>query len=199
VIGQSLWTIPPAAIARTGLIVVPEIAPFPGLDKVGPGDGIEDILWGRLTLIIVPGGILAEVGAGRLACAGRESAGQNASLCRIGVLARYFYVVIRNGSVHKIPLELLPGRSWFDDGGGEVLSVLHHQLYDTVLITMECVRDIDEDGFIAYAGKFHLVAFQHYDGKYPLVAGISTLVTSLDDNAHSGYAFEAVCRHDDAI
>jgi len=188
-----------AATARTGLIVVPEITPFPGLDKVGPGDGVEDILWGRLTLIIIPGGILAEVGAGRLACAGWEGPGQNASLRRGGILPGYFYIVIRHRGVHKIPLELLPGRSRFDNGGGEVLGVLHHQLYDTVLITMECIGDIDEDGFIAYAGKLYLVAFQHYDGEYALVAGISTLVTSLDDNAHGGYAFEAVCRHDDAI
>jgi hypothetical protein len=64
---------------------------------------------------------------------------------------------------------------------------------------MEGVGNVEEHGLIAYAGELDLVTFEHYDGEYPLIAGIGALVTSFYYDAHGGNAFQAVCRHDDTI
>jgi len=67
------------------------------------------------------------------------------------------------------------------------------------LITMQGVGDIGQNGFIAYAGKLHLVAFDHDKGENALVIGVGAVIVSFYDDAHGGDASEAVGCHDDPV
>src|SRR5436305_1249358 len=122
-----------------GLVVVPEITSFPGLDKVGPGEGVEDILWWGLPLVGVSGGALSQIGGGCFAGVGREAPGQNPSFGGIGILAGYFYVVVGDPGVDKVAFELFACGAWLDDRCRQVLGVSHHKLYYTVLVAPECI------------------------------------------------------------
>src|ERR1700722_10778261 len=78
------------------LVVVPEITPFPGLDKIRPGDRVEDILGRGLSLVVIFGCALLQGIGGCLACIGRQASGKDLSLGGAVVLAGDFYIVIRH-------------------------------------------------------------------------------------------------------
>ena len=99
-------------------IIIPEVTPLPGLDKFGPGEGVQDVLWRNLALIIVFLSALSQIGAGRFVGVGGQPAGENSPFGSAVVLARYFDVVIGYGSIEKIPVKLFAGRSGSDEGRG---------------------------------------------------------------------------------
>jgi len=59
-------------LVRGGLII-PEITPFPGLDKIGPGERVEDILGWGLSLVIILLSALAQISGGGLIGTGGQS------------------------------------------------------------------------------------------------------------------------------
>src|ERR1700761_8393652 len=166
------------------LVIVPEIPSLPGLDKVGPGYGIEDIHRRSLSLIVVALGALAQIGTGRFTRALGKGSGQYSPFGGIVVLPGYFYIVIGHGRIDKIPLELFPRRSRPDHRCRQILRILHHQLGDTILVAGKRIGNGYDNGFVADAREFDHISFEHNEREHALLAGIGPLVTSFDDDAH---------------
>src|SRR5262245_47530175 len=107
-------------------LLVFEISPFPGLDEVGPGGGIEDVHGRNLARIDGPVSDIPELKRGGLSAITRSRSHQYLSLCNVVIPPCYFDVVVWNLVVDEIACELFGRGPWMYDRGREINRIDHH-------------------------------------------------------------------------
>lgn len=161
------------------LFLLLELPVLPGLEKLSPCQGAEDIHRGCLADIHVFAGLLAQIEVGAFATAiGHD----------IGILARLGEVFIgevfsgaalefgRNVHFQELDFEMFLGRPGENDRLGQVNRVLGHELHNGILVLGKRIGYRDGDVFQADTSKTHLVALLHHQRKKAAVIRISAPV-----------------------